>query len=77
MISSLESKIEELTSKLESEYNIRTATAGSNQAHQSKIAELESSVRTLETNLSATISARDQLNAERSMVRFNLIAIFI
>ena len=68
MISSLECKIEELTSKLESEYNIRTETAGSNQANQSRILEMESSIRTLQNNLNATITARDQLNTERSLV---------
>ncbi len=68
MISQLEYRIEELEARLDEELKSKKELASSKETNISRINELESSNRAIENNLTVTIAARDQLDAERTRV---------
>lgn len=64
VIATLTEQVDQLTSQLKHEQKVNTETKSQTNC---KITELDSSVRTLQNNLCATVAARDQLNSERAV----------
>jgi len=67
----LEEQIDDLQNKLNEQNNQYIQTKTSNDAYRARLDELESSVNSLQMNLTATLAARDQLNTDRLTVSLN------
>jgi hypothetical protein len=67
----LEEQIADLQNKLHEQHNQYTNTKTTSDEYRTRLTELESSVNSLQMNLTATLATRDQLNSDRLAVKAN------